>query len=79
MMRTRNATVSIGITVALVWSLWLTLMVQGDRFGLFAENWFMSVIVRAALPGSRCVMSEATMLPDIMGKSLANTRIWEAS
>lgn len=43
MSRARNATVSIGITVALVWSAWLLLMFQGGRFGLFTDNWFMSV------------------------------------
>ncbi len=41
--RFRTAPVAIGLTCALVWSLWLFGMITGDRFGLFAENWFMSV------------------------------------
>ncbi len=43
MQRMRNASVSIGVTVTVVWTVWLLLMTQGDRFGLFADNWFMSV------------------------------------
>ena len=41
--RFRTTPVAIGVTCALVWSLWLVGMFTGDRFGLFAENWFMSV------------------------------------
>ncbi|MDG1984894.1 MAG: sulfite exporter TauE/SafE family protein [Planctomycetota bacterium] len=43
MNRPRSPRISIGVTVALVWGAWLLLMVQGSRFGLFPENWFMSV------------------------------------
>ena len=43
MNRPRSPRTSIGVTVALVWGAWLLLMVQGSRFGLFPENWFMSV------------------------------------
>ncbi|MEM6673670.1 MAG: sulfite exporter TauE/SafE family protein [Planctomycetota bacterium] len=39
----RTTPVAIGATCAVVWSLWLTGMIAGDRFGLFATNWFMSV------------------------------------
>lgn len=39
----RTAGVSIGVTVAVIWSAWLAMMLGGDRFGLFADNWFMSV------------------------------------
>ncbi len=31
------------LTCGLVWSLWLFGMISGDRWGLFSENWFMSV------------------------------------
>ncbi|MEM6568326.1 MAG: sulfite exporter TauE/SafE family protein [Planctomycetota bacterium] len=41
--RFRTTPVAIGVTCAVVWAAWLTGMVRGDRFGLFAENWFMSV------------------------------------
>jgi len=34
---------TMGLTVAFVWALWITGMVRGDRWDLFAENWFMSV------------------------------------
>lgn len=30
------------ITLAVVWSVWLALMISGDRWSLFIENWFMS-------------------------------------
>jgi uncharacterized membrane protein YfcA len=33
------------ITLAVVWSVWLYLMVSGDRWSLFQENWFMSVVM----------------------------------
>ena len=33
----------LGAIVLLVWSLWITGMVRGDRWDLFADNWFMSV------------------------------------
>ena len=39
----RRASVSVLAVAALVWVLWLTGMVQGDRWALFADNWFMSV------------------------------------
>ena len=31
-----------GSTIAVVWILWLTAVQRGDRWGLFADNWFMS-------------------------------------
>lgn len=43
MQRFRTTAVAVIVTCALVWSLWLYGMVSGDRFGLFADNWFMSV------------------------------------
>ena len=39
----RSAGVSVIAVAALVWVLWLTGMVGGDRWGLFEDNWFMSV------------------------------------
>ena len=39
----RSAGVSVIAVAALVWVLWLTGMVGGDRWGLFQDNWFMSV------------------------------------
>ncbi len=43
MNRFRTTRVSLLGTCAFVWALWLAGMVTGDRFGLFADNWFMSV------------------------------------
>lgn len=37
---TRGALV---IVIGIVWSTWLALMIAGDRWHLFADNWFMSV------------------------------------
>ena len=33
------------ITLAVVWSVWLLLMISGDRWSLFQDNWFMSVVM----------------------------------
>ena len=34
---------TVGITALVVWSFWLWGMLSGDRWALFADNWFMSV------------------------------------
>jgi hypothetical protein len=33
----------IAVAAAVVWTLWLVLMITGDRWHLFADRWFMSV------------------------------------
>ena len=33
----------VGLTVSIVWTLWVIGISQEDRLALFADNWFMSV------------------------------------
>lgn len=41
--RTLPTWLSMGLVIGIVWSAWLFGMVTGDRWELFADNWFMSV------------------------------------
>lgn len=40
---TRSSLQSVVIVALIVWAFWLTGMITGSRFGLFEDNWFMSV------------------------------------
>jgi uncharacterized membrane protein YfcA len=42
-LRRPSARLTIPLVAGFVWVLWIAGMVQGDRWGVFAENWFMSV------------------------------------
>ncbi|MFT5734883.1 MAG: putative membrane protein YfcA [Planctomycetota bacterium] len=42
-LRFRTTPVAIATTCVVVWALWLYGMISGDRFGLFEDNWFMSI------------------------------------
>lgn len=43
LVRSRAPIVPVAVVGVTVWILWLIAMISGDRFGLFADNWFMSV------------------------------------